>query len=78
MDSNKSDLKAKAQAAVQKASEAVKAATAALNEANTALESIRELETEELEKVSGGTGDEGGSAWNNIPTTQEYDYPVDP
>ena len=71
MDSKKMDLKVKAQEAVQKASEAVKAATAALNEANTALESIRELEVEELDQVSGG-----GSEWSGVPTVNENDYPV--
>lgn len=71
MDSKKTNLKTKAQEAVQKASEAVKAATAALNEANTALESIRELETEELDRVAGG-----GSEWGGLPTVNENDYPV--
>ncbi len=71
MDSKK-NLKTKAQEAVQKASEAVKAATAALNEANVALESIRELEAEELDQVAGGDG----SAWGDVPTVNEYDYPV--
>lgn len=72
MDSKKLTLKMKAQEAVQKASEAVKAATAALNEANNALESIRELEAEELDQVTGGFGSE----WGGVPTVNENDYPV--
>lgn len=78
MKKTKKELESKAQEAVRKAAEAVKAANEALAEANTALQIMQALSDEELDQVSGGTGDEGGSSWSGIPTVQEYEYPVIP
>ena len=76
MKKTKKELENKAQEAVKKAAEAVKAANEALAEANTALQIMQALSEDELDQVSGGTGDEGGSVWGGIPTVQEYEYPV--
>ncbi|MBQ3355636.1 MAG: hypothetical protein IJG45_00790 [Oscillospiraceae bacterium] len=73
MDSKKTKLSTQAQIAVQKATEALNAAKDALNEANATLESIRELDPNELEQVVGGT-----SEWEENPTVEEHDYPVFP
>ena len=67
------DRENKRREVMQKAKDAVKAANAALNAANSALAEMQELDMEDLDQVAGGR-----SAWTNVPTVINHDYPTDP